>query len=367
MQQEKYRTEKEAIIPDMIWGQQKKDNVQYIDHSGFTPVDKLVSTWRVLPPVNNFTPEEAGLFEKRYLEAPKQWGRVAEVISNRDFGACIQYYYMNKKELNLKDKLKKQPKRRKKGGRGKQRSSALVSELGNGEGETEENHETGENGERKRPRRAAAPTWNFEQPLLEIDAGTPSTTPGRRGGSAKGDQPEKVDGRKGRRKKDKEPKLSKTQTLAAAPASGPGKGRSRSNSHALNTEVQQPPLPPNEIHRLPTQFEQPLAGIQPPFSVQQQQPMATLERPQAIPSSISEVMAAPSLRPEPPPQQPAMATFNLAQPQPERKAPTQASSYWSVSESNDFPHLLRAFGSDWTAIAAHMGSKTAVMVSKRLP
>jgi len=58
-----------------------------------------------------------------------------------------------------------------------------------------------------------------------------------------------------------------------------------------------------------------------------------------------------------------MTSFHLAQPQSERKTTTQASSYWSVSEANDFPHLLRAFGSDWTSIAAHMGSKTAVMVS----
>lgn len=365
MQQEKYRTDKDAVIPDMIWTQEEKDNVKYLDHSGFTPVDRLVASWRVLPPVNNFSEEEAGLFEKRYLEAPKQWGRVADGIPHRDFSACIQYYYMNKKDLNLKEKLKKQPRRRKKGGRGKQRSSALVSELGNGEGETEENHETGENGERRRPRRAAAPTWGFEQPAVDTDNSTPSATPGRRGASAKGDHPEKVDGRKrGRKAKDKDAKAHKTnQTLAAAPA--PGKGRSRSNSRALNTETQPPA--PAEVHRLPTQFEQQPSGIQPPFPVQQQQPMQTMDRPQPIaaPSSISEVMAAPSLRPEPPPQ-PAITTFNLAQPQPERKAPTQASSYWSVSESNDFPHLLRSFGSDWTGIAAHMGSKTAVMVSSHM-
>ncbi|KAF4983130.1 hypothetical protein FZEAL_1397 [Fusarium zealandicum] len=361
MQQEKYRTDKEAVIPDMIWMQEDKDSINFIDQSGYTPVDRLVSVWRVLPPINNFNEEEAGLFEKRYLEAPKQWGRVAEAVPHRDFGTCIQYYYMKKKDLNLKEKLKKQPKKRKKG-RGKQRSSALVSELGNGDGETEENHETGENGERRRPRRAAAPTWGFEQPPIDTDNSTPSATPSRRGGSAKGDHPEKVDGRRGRRRaKDKEPKVPKAnQMLAAAPA--PGKGRSRSNSRALNplAETQQPPPP--EVHRLPTQFEQPPSGIQPPFPVQQQPPIQTPERPQPLPaSSISEVMAAPSLRPEPPPQ-PAMTTINLAQPQPERKAPTQASSYWSVSESNDFPHLLRSFGSDWTGIAAHMGSKTAVMV-----
>lgn len=365
-QKEKYRTEKEAIIPDMIWTEEDKDNIQYLDQSGFTPPERLVSAWRVLPPVNNFTEEECGLFEKRYLEAPKQWGRIAEAVPHRDFGSCIQYYYMRKKELNLKEKLKKQPKRRKKGGRGKQRSSALVSELGNGEPEAEENHETGENGERRRPRRAAAPTWGFEQPPVDTENSTPSGTPGRRGNSAaaKGDG-EKVDGRKGRRKaaKDKEPKAPKVnQTLAAAPAAGTGKGRSRSNSRALNVEPQQPPPPP-EVARMPTQFEQPSSIIQPPFPVQpsQQPPVQPLERAPPIVSTISEVMAAPSLRPEPPPQ-PAMTTFNLAQPQQERKAPTQASSYWSVSESNDFPHLLRAFGSDWTAIAAHMGSKTAVMV-----
>ncbi|KAJ4252932.1 hypothetical protein NW762_010838 [Fusarium torreyae] len=42
--------------------------------------------------------------------------------------------------------------------------------------------------------------------------------------------------------------------------------------------------------------------------------------------------------------------------------PTKASSYWSVGESNDFPRLLRSFGNDWTAIAAHMSTKTPVMV-----
>ncbi|KAF5678933.1 hypothetical protein FHETE_1042, partial [Fusarium heterosporum] len=360
MQQEKYRTDKEAVIPDMIWTQEERDDAKYIDKSGYTPVDRLVSTWRVLPPVNNFTEEEANMFEKRYLEAPKQWGRVAEAIPHRDFGACIQYYYMNKKDLNLKEKLKKQPKRRRKG-KAKQRSSALVSELGNGDGEMEENHETGENGERRRPRRAAAPTWNFETPAMDTENSTPNATPSRRGGSAKVDHPEKVDGRKRRRgPKEKEPKVPKAnQALAAAP--GPGKGRSRSNSRALNTEGSSTPLP-SETHRIPTQFEQHPAGMQPPFSVQQQ-PIPSMERPQSVaPSSISEVMAAPSLRPDPPPQPPAMATFNLAHQTPERKAPTQASSYWSVSESNDFPHLLRSFGSDWTGIAAHMGSKTAVMV-----
>ena len=370
MQQEKYRSDKEAVIPDMYWTKEDRDEERYIDRSGYVPQDRLVSTWQVLPPINNFTVEETSLFEKRYLELPKQWGKIAEVIPRRNFGSCIQIYYMTKKDLNLKEKLKKQPKRRKKG-RGKQRSSALVSELGNADADGEDNTEVGENGERRRPRRAAAPTWNFEQPIVENDSATPVSTPGRRGASsAKGDQPEKVDGRKGRRKakdkeKDKDGKPVKSaQNLTVASVAGKGR-RSRSGSRAPNVEFQNTMAA--DLQRSTPQFEKPplAPGIQPPFSVQQQ----PIDRPPPLAASMmSEVMAPPSLRPEPPaPPQPAMSTFNLASGPQERKAPTQASSYWSVSESNDFPQLLRAFGTDWNAIAAHMGTKTAVMVSTRLP
>ncbi|KZL79948.1 myb-like dna-binding domain-containing protein [Colletotrichum incanum] len=345
--QEKYRSEKEAVIPEMYWTKEDRDAEFFKDTTGFTPVEKLVPAWQILPPINNFTPEEAELFEKRYLTNPKQWGVVAENIPKRNFGTCIQYYYLMKKELNLKEKLKKQPKRRKKG-RGKTRSSALVSELGNAENEGEENQENGENGERRRPRRAAAPTWGFEQPPTDSDNATPAGTPGRRG--AKGD-PEKPDGRKrGRRAaKDKEPKAAKPQqTLAAAPATTSGKGRSRSNSRVQNTEFQPPPPVPME-NRLPSQLEVPTTSVQPPFVPAQQPPLVVQERPVPItPSAISEVMAPPSLRPEPPPPpaQPTIATFDIAQPQPERRAQS----------------LLKSFGTDWAAIAGHMGSKTAVMV-----
>lgn len=387
MQKEKYRTEKEAVIPDMLWSVEQKERERYIDRTGFVTPEKLVSAWHVLPPENNFTGEEASLFEKRYLELPKQWGKVAEVIPNRDFGTCIQYYYLMKKDLNLKEKLRRQPKKRKKGGRGKQRSSALVSELGNRDGEGEENNgENGENGEnRRRPRRAAAPTWNFEQPIIETEASTPTGTPGRRGGSAaasKADQPEKVDGRKRRGKaaKDKEAKASKPQALAAAPGPGPaagagagpsagaGRGRGRPESKPPTFEFQAGLTDPR-----PTHMEHQV-GMQTPFTVlhHQQpqqihpQPMQSVERPQPpLVSTMADVMQPPSLRPEPPAPnpQPTMSTFNLQQTPAERKAPNAPSSYWSVSESTDFPLLLQAFGSEWGAIAAHMGSKTATMVS----
>lgn len=42
--------------------------------------------------------------------------------------------------------------------------------------------------------------------------------------------------------------------------------------------------------------------------------------------------------------------------------PTGASSYWSVPEQNDFVKYIGHFGRDFAAIAAHMGTKTQLMV-----
>ncbi|KAH8906862.1 hypothetical protein BR93DRAFT_937797 [Coniochaeta sp. PMI_546] len=368
-QKEKYRSEKEAVIPDMYWTEEERDREVYLDHTGYLPVERLIAAWQVLPPVVNFTEEEAARFEKAYLEFPKQWGKIASEVPKRDFGACIQYYYSKKKELNLKEKLKKQPKKRKKSK--KQRSSALVSELGNPENENEESQDTGENGERRRPRRAAAPTWGYEAtPAADSDGTTPAATPGRRGAGSKNDSgAEKTEVKKRRTRvpKDKDGKAAKPaqQTLAPTPAPAAAKtNRSRSNSRAqAPPDWVQPPSGVGEIGRIPMKFDMPPVGMQPPMPHVTQPSLASPERiPLPLPSSISEVMAPPSLRPEPPPPPANVPTFDLGHGADRMRTPQQASSYWSVSEATDFPGLLRAFGTDWGAIATHMQTKTAVMV-----
>lgn len=374
-QKEKYRSEKEAVIPDMYWTREERDREVYLDNSGFLPVEKLVAAWQVLPPVVDFTEDEAARFEKVYLEFPKQWGKIASEVPSRDFRACIQYYYSKKKELNLKEKLKKQPKRRRKGK--KQRSSALVSELGNPENETEEQPEAGENGERRRPRRAAAPTWGYEAtPAADSDGTTPAATPARRGAGSRNDSgAEKTEVKKRRTRvpKDKDAKAAKPsqQALAPTPAPAAKTNRSRSNSRAQALPEwgqTAPGAAPGEIGRIPMKFDVPAAGMQPPLSHVAQPSLASPERiPMPPPSSISEVMAPPSLRPEPPPPPANLPTFDIGHGPDRMRTPQQASSYWSVSESTDFPGLLRAFGTDWGAIATHMQTKTAVMVSVFAP
>ncbi|KAJ8120578.1 hypothetical protein O1611_g10333 [Lasiodiplodia mahajangana] len=116
-EREKYRTDKEAMIPRQYQTEKERENEFYSSNTGFVQPEKIVATWEVLPPVDNFAEEESGVFEKAYLEYPKQWGRVSEPLANRDFGTAIQFYYLKKEkeELNLKAKLKKQPKKRDRG------------------------------------------------------------------------------------------------------------------------------------------------------------------------------------------------------------------------------------------------------------
>ncbi|AEO71781.1 uncharacterized protein THITE_2059762, partial [Thermothielavioides terrestris NRRL 8126] len=380
---EKYRSEKEAVIPDMFWTEEEKDRASFYDTAGLLPLEKVVATWQVVPQHVNFTEEEAEKFEKAYLESPKQWGKISSELPGRDPGTCILYYYAKKRELNLKEKLKKQPRRRKKG-RGKQRSSALVSELGNTENETEETtaQENSENGERRRPpRRAAAPVWPHEAtPNADSDGATPAPTPGRRRAGTAADAKnesgvEKPEGKRGGRKPrqskaEKEAKGPKqlAQAPGASPSAVPSKtGRSRANSKAQGPEWVSPQTPVDLAARIPLPFEVSHGNMQPPLAPVQQPPLASPDRAAPpVASTISEVMAPPSLRPEPPPPPPpaSVPTFEISQTTgPERiRTPQQASSYWSVSETTDFPALLRAFGTDWGRIAAHMQTKTATMV-----
>ncbi|KAI3327681.1 hypothetical protein HD806DRAFT_519705 [Xylariaceae sp. AK1471] len=373
-EREKYRTDKEAVIPRQYQTDKERENEFYSSNTGFVRAEKIVAAWEVLPPVDNFTEEESGVFEKAYLEFPKQWGRVSEPLANRDFGTTIQFYYLKKEkeELNLKEKLKKQPKKRKRGGRGKMRSSALVSELRT-DNDNEETQETGENGYTRRPRRAAAPTFNSEAtPATDGEGGTPAGTPGRRGAAARADGTTEKPKRGRRPAKDKEPKPPRVAvTLAAAPSPVPTpsastKGnRSRSTSRVQGSDwIGQPTQ--DEIPRLPPQYElapnlgQSAPGI-PMQSYPQTQPLHSPER-GGPPASMADVMAPPPLRPEPP-AQPAVAVLDIGQPTPsDRKSAGQPSSYWSVPEATEFPSLLRSFGTDWAAIAGHMRTKTAVMV-----
>jgi len=173
---------KEAKIPDMAWDEEEWQATQYIDKTHLIPFERSFAALEFGEPIDNFTEEEAAVFEAAYLEFPKQFTKIAEALNGRgykrDYKACIQHYYLVKHSSSLKEKLKKQPKKKKgrKAGGPKPKSNALMADLGAGRDEAEDGQD-GENGERRRPRRAA-PVWPFETPSSESEDVSPAPTPG---------------------------------------------------------------------------------------------------------------------------------------------------------------------------------------------
>ena len=148
---------KEAKIPDMCWDEDERLEKAFTDRSHLVPFERSFTILEFGEPIDNFTEEENEIFEKAYLETPKQWGKIAEALPQRDYKACIQHYYLVKRSTQLKEKVKKQPKRRKKAAPkgAKPKSNALMVDIVSRE-EGEDGAELENGSERRRPRRAAA-------------------------------------------------------------------------------------------------------------------------------------------------------------------------------------------------------------------
>jgi hypothetical protein len=142
----------------------------FADKNHLVPFERSFAVLEFGEPIDDFTEEESELFEKAYLETPKQWDKIAESLPRRDYKACIQHYYVMKRSTQLKEKVKKQKKktRRVAAPKGaKPKSNALIADIVNrDEGEDRADSENG--GERRRPRRAAALTFAFKATLETV-------------------------------------------------------------------------------------------------------------------------------------------------------------------------------------------------------
>ncbi|KUJ08991.1 uncharacterized protein LY89DRAFT_317025 [Mollisia scopiformis] len=213
---------KEATIPAQIWSQAEWDKTAYTDNTGTVPFDRSFARLEFGEPIDPLTEEECKIFEEIYMEYPKQFSKIAEHLPGRDYKVCIQHYYAVKHTLNLKERLKKQPKKKKgrKASGKNPKSNALMADLGISIRDEVEEGQDADNGERRRPRRAAAPTWPIETPASENEVASPAPTPGRKSaakGDTNGDAPPPK--RKTKATREKGSKQTKNnQLLAAAPS-----------------------------------------------------------------------------------------------------------------------------------------------------
>lgn len=378
---------KEATIPVMMDGQWWLEN-GFADKSHLVPFNRSFALLEYGEPVDNFTPEESEIFEKVYLENPKNWSNVADALSNRDFKACIQHYYLVKHSSKLKDKSKGgKGKGKGKGGRKPTRPKTTVLSARLGNGDDAEETPDNENGERKgRPRRAAAPVFPIDTTPNDTEAGTPAPTPGRKANATLKTEPGSESGPAKKKVKVTREKGSKqgknNQLLAAAPIASADR---RDGSPA--TPVPEPKSSRGSTgpNRFPIQFDGPTQ----PQSIQPQPAVVPQFVPGGRPANVEPfaefgpqnkppptLQSMPPQQSQPPPKAPA-----TSQPQPypsqdrvnsttplsfdaqqDRRSVQQTSSYWSVPEQTDFAQLLEYYGTDWQAIAKYMTTKTHIMV-----
>ena len=336
--------DKEAVIPDMLNDMQRR--FPFRDNNRLVQPEHAVERFRFEPPVNDFTDEEQRIFVENLQIHGKQFGRIAAALPGRTFGDCIEHYYATKVKYNYKRLLKL--KKTKKRGQTRAKSNALIRsdhasqpdayEGDDADGPAAAVTDTG------RPRRAAAPI--FGEATGESGSSTPAPTPVRRTAAiarfdGAGDTPSERGTRRARggAGREKGQRRAKNSLLAPAPtpspaptAAPPERERSRDNG------------PPLEDLSRDLENAQLLAGLQ----------------------TGGVAVDAPTTMAEKSPTPLALAIGPLGDPaRPSRahqRAAAQTSSYWSVPESTDFPKLLDHFGTDWQGIAAHMTSKTHVMV-----
>jgi hypothetical protein len=351
---------KEATIPDMCWNDEEWEKTKFIDKTHLVPFERSFARLEFGEPIDNFTEEEAEIFEKVYLEFPKQWTKIADGLPRRDYKACIQHYYVVKHTSSLKEKLKKHGKKKK--GKGaakgpKPKSNALMADLRD---DAEDGQDTENGGERRRPRRAAAPTWPIETPQSESEVASPAPTPGRKAAATPkadtgSEQAPPKRRAKGTREKGSTKQSKNSQLLAAAPIAVANRRAESPATPAPSTEWKNNQRGSAGPSRFPPQYDG-AGASQPNFAP----PYAPPERP------ITAMPATFDATPQP---YPTSERLDSAPPisfdsQQDRRNTPQTSSYWSVPETTDFPALLKHFGTDWHGIAKFMTSKTHIMVYK---
>ncbi|PIA91416.1 hypothetical protein CB0940_09120 [Cercospora beticola] len=327
--------EKEARLPDQET-QEILDRDALVNTNRLRDPAKLLRVFSYEPPPDTFTEHEQEVFIAAFKDTPKKWGEIASLLEGRTYKDCIHHYYANKWDGRFRDNRTKKFKggRRGRGGKASRpsRGSALMADLNRGEDVAQTTDTT-----TGRPKRAAAPTTFGER---EIEAkGTlvgpsPAKKPGT--GSNKDANGEEKPAKKQRRTGEGKPgRKGKTQ-LAPLAAAAPG----------MSPHKPPPPQPKDEFARLngPSLEE---AGLLANF--------------QGAPRTMMQHETLPMFAQEP--MHPHMLMEDVESGRlPVQPAKQSASSYWSVPEQTDFAKYIAHFGTDFAAIANHMGTKTQTMI-----
>lgn len=394
---------REALIPDMIMDSSEMLIFRDTNRLLRTNAD-ILAVFKYDVPADAWGETEQKIFCERYAQFPKQWGKIAQEIEGRDFGACILHYYMTKKTCNYKELVRGPGKRGAKKGKRKQassqrtRQSALITDLGRrggiGTGEDDEGADSEDVTpaaitETGRPKRAAAPVFGIDASNNNnsIDADIMGTNGGNGKRGSRDSKGGDDDGEKTERG---------TKRTRGGNNIGREKGQKRIKTPA-NTPAQpstpvpiQPVLAPvpewvekkeekkkEDLRERESDAVNALTGMGMTNIEILPEPMVMEDKKPVIIQQLNPQVHVPIEQPVTPLQQPCtLPTTPVALPPPSTPTPkkdkgeridksvAQTSSYWSVPEQSDFPHLLASFGTNWANISQRLASKTTVMVGR---
>ncbi|KAI4944575.1 hypothetical protein J4E91_008578 [Alternaria rosae] len=324
--------EKEADLP-LELTEAEAQRRRFIDTNFQREPGQGIFVFHYEPPEDDFTPEEHRVMVHNYKDQyAKKWGKLAEVLykevgTERTYKDCINHYYATKWGREYKGKLRKARAPRKRGGAvGRGRGAIANMDRPEGPGEDGLPLPVTETG---RPRRHAAP--KFGPTETEFDPITGIPIPGRARRQTDADDTQEKAMRRGKSAKDKVGRKAKNTPLAAVPIGSPVKVDRKDKNMGVKMEDDLGKRPMNDMPipmpLIPMEDQMMLAG--------------DLQQLSGLPGSL------------------------IDRPKTQAGARPGPSSYWSVSELQDFDKNVAHFGTDWIAIANHMGTKTHTMIKNQ--
>ena len=334
--------EKEADLP-LELSEAEAQRRNFVDTNFQREPGQGIFAFHYEPPEDDFTPDEHRVMVANYRDQyAKKWGKLAEILykecgTERTYKDCINHYYATKWAREYKGKVRGRRGGARKRGGGAARGRGAIANM-------EQPETIGENGEplprtgTGRPRRSAAPTFGEMETDFDPNAVLPAQGRVRRQTDADGN-PEKVS-RRGKANKDKAKKV-KNPPLAAAPTGSPVKLDRKDKAPGVKAE--------DDFGKRPG------AEMPAPIHVSQHEDQLSDPALLSLRGSHVELPTLPGSIPV------SMLERQKTQP----NARPGPSSYWSVSELQDFEKNVAHFGTDWIGFANHMGTKTHIMIKNQ--
>lgn len=298
-----------AFIPDLILDPVEVSSSNFMDSNNIVH-DKEAWALRIRYDfIDNFSEKEHDLFCEAFCRSPKRFGEIARYMGGiRTAEECVAHYYMTKKAMSYKFLVSQFKKKasRKSSRRKSSKPKTLLTPTAS------------EPPEDVKPDALAKPSAEEQNITLSENA-----IPSKR---------HLTDDNNGELQ-----------------AEEPAKKKSRNiDDESVSTTV------------LPSKSED-MTVLFPAPSVESEDANRELNGIGEPPTT--EIQAKPADHPVETRSPPTHAVLGLQVEPPEvPDQKRQNSSYWSITDVNEFPHLLSTYGSKWSSIADHFPTKTATMV-----